>query len=181
MRGRRVRKCELTRVKQGQIKVIHWMAYTLTSVSKLLQVGAGSESQRRGEEQRPIRILSSEGFRAPAAALGLCVTPTALCPVCHKVLPACGEVNISLKSYLAPQWGVGEVGVLITQESSSAVTGCWPGLWQSRGNCQAPAPLPLGCVLMGRVAEGKGLLRLWMMHDCKTVCNPKCQLTCLLI
>lgn len=106
-----MRKCELTRVKQGQIKVIHWMAYTLTSVSKLLQVGAGSESQRRGE-QRPIRILSSEGFRAPAAALGLCVTPTALCPVCHKVLPACGEVNISLKSYLAPQWGVGEVGVL---------------------------------------------------------------------
>lgn len=53
VRGWRVRTCALTRVEQGQIKVISWLAYTLTSISNLLHRGAGSAWQRL-REQCPI-------------------------------------------------------------------------------------------------------------------------------
>lgn len=79
VKGRGVKNCKLARKKQGQTKVTHWVASTLTSISNLLAVGLRSELQRPGEPS-PHRGSSFERFRAAGVMPTACAAPAAFTP-----------------------------------------------------------------------------------------------------
>lgn len=99
-----MKKRELTGAKQGQIKVTCWRVWTLTSAADLLGGGRGVSCRGLGE-QRPIHPLSFIWVRAAGVTRDLQAVRTS-----QGV--ACDRVKRSLKSCIAPLWGMGEGRVL---------------------------------------------------------------------